>query len=199
MRQVGYLQRLYHQFADLWEWNGEERQLMLYSGRDLPLVPHSTRPLHYCSYPRWTALINPEEQQILLSSPTLEASELDHSSSCVDTMKIRCLNSILYIDETHIHTSTQYYSYLCVLIPSFVVILCTCDEILLRKTLLDSTRKLKILPCAKLQCVISNFRREVADNCALLGYYGTGGGNSLPTFRDNLSVPASRVENLDTW
>jgi hypothetical protein len=172
---------------------------MLYSGRDLPLVLHSTRSLHYCSYPRWTAPINPEEQQILLSSPTLDASELDHNSACVYTMKIRCLNSSLYIDETHIHTSTQYYSYLYVLIPSFVVILCTYDDILLRKTLLDSTTLSKILPCAKLQCVISNFRREVAENCALLGYYGAGGGNFLPTFRDNLSVPASRVTNLHTW
>jgi len=37
-------------------------------------------------------------------------------------------------------------------------------------------------------CVISGFRREVAENCALLGYYAASGGNFLPTFRDNLSV-----------
>ena len=30
---------------------------------------------------------------------------------------------------------------------------------------------------------------------ALLGYYAASSGNSLPTFRDNLSVPYSRVEN----
>ena len=39
-----------------------------------------------------------------------------------------------------------------------------------------------------LMCVISSFRREVHENCALLGYYGTSGGNSLPTFLDHLSV-----------
>jgi len=37
--------------------------------------------------------------------------------------------------------------------------------------------------------VISGFRHEVADNCALLGYYAASSGNSLPTFRDNLSGP----------
>ena len=29
--------------------------------------------------------------------------------------------------------------------------------------------------------VISGFRREVDENCVLLGYYGAGGGNSVPT------------------
>jgi hypothetical protein len=29
--------------------------------------------------------------------------------------------------------------------------------------------------------------------CALLGYYAACGGNSLPTFRDNLSVSSSRA------
>jgi hypothetical protein len=33
-------------------------------------------------------------------------------------------------------------------------------------------------------------------NCALLGYYAAGSGNSLPTFRDNLSFPSSRVKFL---
>jgi len=37
--------------------------------------------------------------------------------------------------------------------------------------------------------VSSGFRREVAKNCALLGYYAAGSGNLLPTFRDNLSFP----------
>jgi len=41
--------------------------------------------------------------------------------------------------------------------------------------------------------VISGFRREVDDMCALLGHYAENGGNLLPTFRDNLSVPPSRV------
>jgi len=44
-------------------------------------------------------------------------------------------------------------------------------------------------------CVISGVRREVADNCALLGYYAASSGNFLTTFRDNLSVPSSRVKD----
>jgi hypothetical protein len=30
--------------------------------------------------------------------------------------------------------------------------------------------------------------------CALLGYYAAPSGNPLPTFRDNVSVPSSRVK-----
>jgi hypothetical protein len=44
--------------------------------------------------------------------------------------------------------------------------------------------------------VTAGFRREVDENCALLGCYAASSGNSLPTFRDNLSVPSSRVKNL---
>jgi hypothetical protein len=40
-------------------------------------------------------------------------------------------------------------------------------------------------------CVISGFRREGAENCALLGYYAASSGSFLPTFRDKLSVPSS--------
>jgi len=43
-------------------------------------------------------------------------------------------------------------------------------------------------------CVISGFRCEVDEICALLGYYSVYGGSSLPTFRDNLSVTSSRVK-----
>ena len=43
--------------------------------------------------------------------------------------------------------------------------------------------------------VISGFRSEVAENCALLGYYAASSGNILPTFRDNLLVPSSGVTN----
>ena len=32
-------------------------------------------------------------------------------------------------------------------------------------------------------CVISGFRHEVDENCALLGHYAASNGNSLPTFR----------------
>ena len=39
--------------------------------------------------------------------------------------------------------------------------------------------------------------RTVCDvaSCAFLGYYAAYSGNSLPTIRDNLSVPSSRVKN----
>jgi len=37
-------------------------------------------------------------------------------------------------------------------------------------------------------CVISCFRCEVDEICALLGYYAASSGNCLPTFRDNLNV-----------
>jgi hypothetical protein len=53
--------------------------------------------------------------------------------------------------------------------------------------------------CSKyntLLCVISCFLREVDENCAFLGYYAAISGNFLPTFRDNLLVPPSRVKNL---
>jgi len=43
--------------------------------------------------------------------------------------------------------------------------------------------------------VISGFRREGDENCALLGYYAASGGNFLPTFWDNLSAPSSGVKN----
>jgi len=41
-------------------------------------------------------------------------------------------------------------------------------------------------------CVISVFLHEVAENCACLLYYAASGGNSLPTFRDNLWGPIFR-------
>jgi hypothetical protein len=41
---------------------------------------------------------------------------------------------------------------------------------------------------------ISGFRREEGDFCALLVYYIAYGDNSVPTFRDNLSVPSSGVK-----
>jgi len=39
--------------------------------------------------------------------------------------------------------------------------------------------------------MISGFRCEIAENCALLGYYIASSGNSLLTFWDNLSVASS--------
>ena len=38
----------------------------------------------------------------------------------------------------------------------------------------------------------SGFRREVDDNRNVLAYYAASSGNSLRTFRDNLSVSSSR-------
>ena len=40
-------------------------------------------------------------------------------------------------------------------------------------------------------CVISGLRREVDENCALLGFYALSTGNFLPMSRGNLSVPSS--------
>ena len=37
------------------------------------------------------------------------------------------------------------------------------------------------------------------DNCARLDYYAAGIGNSLPVFRDNLSVSSSVVSSLSRW
>jgi len=34
----------------------------------------------------------------------------------------------------------------------------------------------------KKTCMISGFRQEVDENCAILGYYAASSGNSLPTF-----------------
>jgi hypothetical protein len=43
------------------------------------------------------------------------------------------------------------------------------------------------------KCVISGFRRDIARIYALTGYYAAYSGDSLAKFRDNLSVPLSRV------
>ena len=39
-------------------------------------------------------------------------------------------------------------------------------------------------------------RVHILENCAVLGYYATSSGLSLPTFPDNLSVPSSRVKKM---
>jgi len=49
-----------------------------------------------------------------------------------------------------------------------------------------------------LHCVISGFRREVDKICALIGNYAAYIGNSLPTFRANLSVKNLRILALTT-
>jgi len=45
-------------------------------------------------------------------------------------------------------------------------------------------------PHRKFYRKISGFRREVANNCVLLGYYAATSGNLLPTFWNNLSFPS---------
>jgi hypothetical protein len=48
--------------------------------------------------------------------------------------------------------------------------------------------------------MISGFRRDADEIFALLGYKATSSGNPLPTFRDNLSVPSSRIKkSLEYW
>jgi hypothetical protein len=42
--------------------------------------------------------------------------------------------------------------------------------------------------------VLSGFRHDVDEICALLGYYAALSRTSVLTFRDNLSVPSSRVK-----
>jgi hypothetical protein len=42
--------------------------------------------------------------------------------------------------------------------------------------------------------VTLGFCCDVDEICALLGYYAASGGNPLPTFWDNVSVPSSRVQ-----
>jgi hypothetical protein len=43
--------------------------------------------------------------------------------------------------------------------------------------------------------VISGFRRDVSEICALLECYAAFSGSLVSTFRDNLSVPSSRVKS----
>jgi hypothetical protein len=45
------------------------------------------------------------------------------------------------------------------------------------------------------ECMISGFHRGVDENCTLLDHDVASSGNSLPTFRDNVSGPYSRVKN----
>jgi len=47
--------------------------------------------------------------------------------------------------------------------------------------------------------VITGFRREADQNCAVVGYYAASSGNCSLTFPDNLSVPSSRVLTLEDY
>jgi hypothetical protein len=44
------------------------------------------------------------------------------------------------------------------------------------------------------KCVISDFRRDVDEVCALLGHYAALSGSAVSSFRDDISVPSSRVK-----
>ena len=46
--------------------------------------------------------------------------------------------------------------------------------------------------------MISSFRRDVDEICALLGYFAASTDNPLATFRDNASVPSSRASKSKT-
>jgi hypothetical protein len=43
-------------------------------------------------------------------------------------------------------------------------------------------------------CIILGLCHEIDEIWTLLGYYAAYNGNSLPTFRVNLSIPSSRDE-----
>jgi hypothetical protein len=47
--------------------------------------------------------------------------------------------------------------------------------------------------------VISGFRRDADEICDLLAYYAASSGNPLPTFRDSVSVPSSRVKKYSVF
>jgi hypothetical protein len=57
----------------------------------------------------------------------------------------------------------------------------------------------QFIPCKIKVNSISGFRRDVDEICTLLGYYAASCGKRLPTFRDKVSVPSSRVKSLDSW
>jgi hypothetical protein len=54
---------------------------------------------------------------------------------------------------------------------------------------------LLVISQRKRRYVISGFHFEVHEKCALLRCYAASSGNSLPTFRDNLSIPFSGAKN----
>ena len=48
-------------------------------------------------------------------------------------------------------------------------------------------------------CAISDIRREVNENCALLCCYAVNGGNLLLTYGDKQSVSHSTVKNKNSY
>jgi hypothetical protein len=58
---------------------------------------------------------------------------------------------------------------------------------------LETTEATRDLP------MILGFRRVVNEICAVLGYYAASTGNSLPTFRDKVSILSSRVKKSKSF
>jgi hypothetical protein len=52
------------------------------------------------------------------------------------------------------------------------------------------------IPITSLLSVISGFRCYVDEIRSLLGHYAASNGNPLPTFRDNVSVPSSKGQEV---
>jgi hypothetical protein len=73
----------------------------------------------------------------------------------------------------------------------FVPVSTKADSVLTLEHYLSAIRGASTTACITL---ISGFRRDVDEICGLLGYYTASYGNYLPTFRDNVSVPSSRVK-----
>jgi hypothetical protein len=64
---------------------------------------------------------------------------------------------------------------------------CRCRITQLLRQLKRCQNLVKMLGLYRETCMISGFRREVDENCALLGYYAASSGNSFPAFRDKVS------------
>jgi hypothetical protein len=119
------------QSADSCEQNNEECQLTLHCWTELSTVPNSTFLRNYCSYSKWTTGASSHWSNFPQGTTGLaQYSQRRHLwtnqiSACVDTMKIRSLDSILQVHELGIQKSTKYYSYFYIIIPSFIIILFT--------------------------------------------------------------------------
>jgi hypothetical protein len=110
---------------------------------------------------------------------------------CTGTDRCACLcsehtNSHVCLSELCAHPHSDVP--VCALCTPPVICACLCS------VHTNSHMCLSVL-CAhqhNLQCVISGFRREVDENCALQDYYVARNDISLPTFRNNLSLPSSK-------
>jgi hypothetical protein len=83
---------------------------------------------------------------------------------------------------------SRYYVYLCHLFYLYSSAALYIEKLLNKVHLFMNQRVVKNTTI----CVISDFRRDVDEICAPLAYYASMNGSSVPTFRENLSVPSSR-------